>query len=130
LKRSNHRDSSFLATIILMTMAKPVSKTSESTFESALERLEQIVGEMEGDKLVLEDLLARYEEGTRLVKVCQQRLDSAERRIELIARGAGGEAEVSEFDPTAVAATAARPTPAATPRRSTAPSSPEDVSLF
>lgn len=111
-------------------MAKPVSKTSESTFESALERLEQIVGEMEGDKLVLEDLLSRYEEGTKLVKVCQQRLDSAERRIELIARGAGGEAELSEFDPTAAGATAARPAPAATPRRSTPSSSPEDVSLF
>ena len=113
-----------------MTMAKPVSKTSEPTFESALDRLEQIVGEMEGDKLVLEDLLARYEEGTRLVKVCQQRLDSAERRIELIARGAGGEAELSEFDPTAVAAPLAKPAQAATPRRSTASSSPEDVSLF
>jgi exodeoxyribonuclease VII small subunit len=113
-----------------MTMAKPVSKTSEPTFESALDRLEQIVGEMEGDKLVLEDLLARYEEGTRLVKVCQQRLDSAERRIELIARGAGGEAELSEFDPTAVSAPLAKPAQAATPRRSTASSSPEDVSLF
>lgn len=111
-------------------MAKPVSKTSESTFESALERLEQIVGEMEGDKLVLEDLLARYEEGTRLVKVCQQRLDAAERRIELIARGAGGEAELTEFDPTVAATPSARPAPAATPRRSAATSSPEDVSLF
>ena len=111
-------------------MAKPAAKTSEPTFESALERLEQIVGEMEGDKLVLEDLLARYEEGTRLVKVCQQRLDSAERRIELIARGAGGEAELSEFDPTAAAVPPARTTPAAGPRRSAPSSSPEDVSLF
>jgi exodeoxyribonuclease VII small subunit len=115
-----------------MTMAKPASKTSEPTFESALERLEQIVGEMEGDKLVLEDLLARYEEGTRLVKVCQQRLDSAERRIELIARGTAGEAELSEFDPSSSAAAAApaKTLPSAAPRRSAPSTSPEDVSLF
>jgi exodeoxyribonuclease VII small subunit len=112
-----------------MTMAKPASKTSEPTFESALERLEQIVGEMEGDKLVLEDLLARYEEGTRLVKVCQQRLDSAERRIELIARGTAGEAELSEFDPSSAAAPA-KTLPSAAPRRSAPSTSPEDVSLF
>ncbi len=113
-----------------MTMAKPASKTSEPTFESALERLEQIVGEMEGDKLVLEDLLARYEEGTRLVKVCQQRLDSAERRIELIARGAGGEAELSDFDPSSAAAAPAKTMPSAAPRRPAPSTSPEDVSLF
>jgi exodeoxyribonuclease VII small subunit len=115
-----------------MTMAKSVSKTSEPTFESALERLEQIVGEMEGDKLVLEDLLARYEEGTRLVKVCQQRLDSAERRIELIARGAYGEAELSEFDPSSAAAAAApsKTPPSAAARKSVPSTSPEDVSLF
>jgi exodeoxyribonuclease VII small subunit len=111
-------------------MAKPSVKTSEPTFEIALERLEQIVGEMEGDKLVLEDLLARYEEGTRLVKVCQQRLDSAERRIELIARGASGEAELTEFDPTAASAPPVRPAPVSTPRRSATPSSLDDVSLF
>ena len=111
-------------------MAKPVSKNPEPTFESALERLEQIVGEMEGDKLVLEDLLARYEEGTRLVKVCQQRLDSAERRIELIARGAAGEAELTEFDPSSAAASPAKTPPSSAPRRSAPPTSPEDVSLF
>jgi len=48
-------------------MAKTTHKPTEPTFESALERLEQIVGEMEGDKLPLEELLGRYEEGTRLV---------------------------------------------------------------
>jgi exodeoxyribonuclease VII small subunit len=64
-------------------MAKPTGK-NEPTFESALERLEHIVEEMEGDRLPLEELLGRYEEGTNLVKVCQQRLSAAEKRIELI----------------------------------------------
>jgi exodeoxyribonuclease VII small subunit len=79
-------------------MGKPPSK-SETTFESALERLEQIVEEMEGDKLPLEELLGRYEEGTRLVKICQERLSSAEKRIELITKNAAGSAELAPFDP-------------------------------
>jgi exodeoxyribonuclease VII small subunit len=80
-------------------MAKTSQKLSEHSFESALERLEHIVGEMEADRLPLEELLGRYEEGTRLVKVCQDRILAAERRIELIAKNASGAAELSGFDP-------------------------------
>jgi len=109
-------------------MAKLTGKT-EPTFESALERLEQIVEEMEGDRLPLEELLGRYEEGTRLVKVCQERLNTAEKRIEIITRNASDSAELGSFDavsappeiaPASVAATraAARKTP------------PDEVSLF
>ncbi|MEY2599520.1 MAG: Exodeoxyribonuclease 7 small subunit [Verrucomicrobiota bacterium] len=81
-------------------MSKPHVKTTEPTFESALERLEQIVEEMEGDRLALEDLLSRYEEGTRLVKVCQHRLDAAEKRIELITRDASGEVRLVAIEAT------------------------------
>ena len=116
-------------------MAKTTHKPSEHSFESAIERLEQIVEEMEGDRLPLEELLARYEEGTRLVKVCQDRIGAAEKRIELIARNASGAAELSEFDPTTVSA---EPTPSAAPQAPVAPprgSSPrksdsDEVSLF
>ena len=87
-------------------MAKSTAKSSEHSFETALERLEQIVEEMEGDKLPLEELLGRYEEGTRLVKVCQERLNTAEKRIELISQNASGSAELSAFDPAAAAAPA------------------------
>ncbi len=105
-------------------MAKTTHKSAEVTFESALERLEQIVGEMEGDKLPLEELLGRYEEGTRLVKVCQERLTSAEKRIELITKNAAGEVTLSAFDPAAPAVEhAARPAP----KR---PTPDDEVSLF
>ena len=57
---------------------------SEQTFESAMERLERIVEEMESDKLPLENLLKRYEEGVKLVRVCEEKLKSAEQRIEII----------------------------------------------
>ncbi len=53
----------------------------QATFEEALEKLESIVESMESGELPLEELLARYEEGTRLVKSCQERLATAELRI-------------------------------------------------
>jgi len=114
-------------------MAKLTSK-SETTFESALERLEQIVEEMEGNRLPLEELLGRYEEGTKLVKVCQARLQTAEKRIELITRNASEAAELTPFDPSSspaeMAAPAAAPAPA--PQRSAASRKPQsdEVSLF
>jgi exodeoxyribonuclease VII small subunit len=62
----------------------------EISFENAIERLEQIVGEMESSKLPLEELLTRYEEGIRLVGICNQRLAGAEIRIETLSRTANG----------------------------------------
>jgi exodeoxyribonuclease VII small subunit len=67
-------------------MPKLDAETSEMTFEAALERLEHIVGQMESSKLPLEELLVRYEEGTRLIAVCNQRLEAAEHRIETLSR--------------------------------------------
>ncbi|MEI6713823.1 MAG: exodeoxyribonuclease VII small subunit [Verrucomicrobiota bacterium] len=111
-------------------MGKPHAKFPEYTFESALERLEQIVGEMEGDRLALEDLLARYEEGTRLVKVCQHRLDSAEKRIEIIAKEASGAVGLSEFDPsTTPAGSLGASAPVSRPPTARKPPT-DDVSLF
>lgn len=113
-------------------MAKSSPKV-EPTFESALERLEQIVEEMEGDRLPLEELLGRYEEGTRLVKVCQERLNTAEKRIEIITRNAAESAELSPFDPiSAPNEIAAAPAPVAQTRSASAQrkSPPDEVSLF
>ena len=101
-----------------MPAKSPASKEPEQTFESAIERLDRIVGEMESEKLPLEDLIVRYEEGTKLVRVCQEKLAAAEKRIEIITRDAQGKAQLAEFDP---AAAESKKSPAA-PR--------EDVSLF
>ena len=49
----------------------------EANFEQAMKRLEAIVEQMESGELSLEDLIVRYEEGMKLVKVCQERLASA-----------------------------------------------------
>jgi exodeoxyribonuclease VII small subunit len=70
-------------------------------FEGALDRLEEIVEQMESGKMMLEELIVRYEEGMKLVKVCQDRLASAEQRIEIITRNNAGKPIVKEFEPAA-----------------------------
>lgn len=50
----------------------------EISFEQALSQLEKIVTEMEGEDLELENLLDHYREGTRLSKLCQDKLSQAE----------------------------------------------------
>jgi exodeoxyribonuclease VII small subunit len=69
-------------------MLKNEPMGAEISFETAMERLEKIVEEMESSKLPLEELLVRYEEGIRLVGVCNQRLAGAENRIETLSRTA------------------------------------------
>ncbi len=78
------------------------AKATEPTFEDALGKLESIVEAMEGGELPLEQLLSRFEEGTRLAKLCQDKLATAELRIRQLEARSDGEsvAEVAEdFDP-------------------------------
>jgi exodeoxyribonuclease VII small subunit len=68
-----------------MGKKKPITREEcAGTFEEALAELEKIVAELESGKLGLSDALARYEEGVRHLKGCQQQLESAERRVELL----------------------------------------------
>jgi exodeoxyribonuclease VII small subunit len=80
-------------------MSTPAKKLSpELNFEAAMDRLEAIVEEMESGKMMLEELIVRYEEGMKLVKICQERLASAEQRIEIITRNHTGKTIVQEFE--------------------------------
>ncbi|HTY87874.1 MAG TPA: exodeoxyribonuclease VII small subunit [Candidatus Acidoferrum sp.] len=67
-------------------------------FEEALKRLESVVQTMESGDLPLEALLARYEEGTRLVKICQEKLAEAELRIQQLEKGGTGEMKLKPFE--------------------------------
>ncbi len=58
-------------------------------FESAMKRLEEIVEELEGGELSLEDSIARYEEGVKLSRALTARLDEAEKRIERLVEQPG-----------------------------------------
>jgi len=67
-------------------------------FEAALQKLEGVVEAMEADDLPLETLLARYEEGARLVKICQEKLAEAEVKIQQLEKTAAGELKLKPFE--------------------------------
>ncbi|HJN12900.1 MAG TPA: exodeoxyribonuclease VII small subunit [Pirellulaceae bacterium] len=54
------------------------------SFEAALERLEQIVHDLEDGELGLDQSLQRYEEGVKHLKFCHQKLKDTEQKIELL----------------------------------------------
>lgn len=62
----------------------PFTRPEDDSFERQLERLEEIVNELEHDALGLSDALARYEEGMRLARACLARLEEAELRIQTL----------------------------------------------
>lgn len=53
-----------------------------ASLEGALARLEEVVESMESGDIPLDQLVARYEEGMKLLKVCEEQLRAAELRIE------------------------------------------------
>ena len=81
-----------------MAAKKTDKAPREVPFEEGLKKLESIVEEMEGDDLPLEKLLERYEEGTRLAKGCQAKLEDAELKIQKLQPNANGEDELVDDD--------------------------------
>jgi exodeoxyribonuclease VII small subunit len=61
-----------------------------STFEAALDRLNEIVERIEGDSLELDEALALFEEGVRLLRYADTVLESADTRILQLLEDAGG----------------------------------------
>jgi exodeoxyribonuclease VII small subunit len=78
--------------------AKADATRGSPPFEEALKKLEGIVEAMESEELPLEALLARYEEGTRLVKICQEKLAEAELKIRQLEKNAAGEMKLKPID--------------------------------
>lgn len=74
-------------------------KTSKLSFETALTKLEAIVDSMEQGEVPLADLLGKYEEGTKLLKVCEARLKDAELKIEKLKKQKDGTATFESFEP-------------------------------
>jgi exodeoxyribonuclease VII small subunit len=68
------------------------------TFETQLTALEKVVRDLERGDLPLEESLKLFEEGVRLSRECQERLNQAERRIEVLLRDGEGRAVLSAFD--------------------------------
>jgi len=68
-------------------------------FEDALNKLEKIVSKLEEGDIPLEESLKLYEEGIRLSRFCNQRLDEAEKRVEILMKGKEGTLKPQPFDP-------------------------------
>jgi exodeoxyribonuclease VII small subunit len=64
--------------------------SAEKNFEASLDELEQIVRQLEAGDLPLERSLELFEQGVRLSRECQKRLDEAERKVEILLRGNDG----------------------------------------
>ncbi len=78
--------------------SKPAGATDDLSFEQAIARLETIVADMESTELPLEDVLERYAEGTRLVRFCGEKLEEAEKKIEVLSKKSDGGIERKPLD--------------------------------
>jgi exodeoxyribonuclease VII small subunit len=67
-------------------------------FESSLAALERVVRELERGDLPLEESLKLFEQGVKLSRECQERLNQAERRVEMLLRDTEGRPVLSAFD--------------------------------
>ncbi len=74
-------------------------REKKEKFEDALDKLEKIVSQLEEGNISLEESLKLFEEGIRLSRFCNQKLDEAEKRVEILLKGKNGVMETEPFDP-------------------------------
>jgi exodeoxyribonuclease VII small subunit len=75
----------------------PARRANE--FEKAFQQLEKIVQRLEGEELPLDESLQLFEEGIRLSRFCNQKLEEVEKKIELILADAKGQPRIEPFEP-------------------------------
>lgn len=76
---------------------RPENGAETMNFESALARLEQIVRALEAGSAPLDESLLLYEEGVKLVRLCNDRLENAEKRIKVLVDKGNGELTEADF---------------------------------
>jgi exodeoxyribonuclease VII small subunit len=72
---------------------------SKEKFEDALGKLEKIVSKLEEGDIPLEESLKLFEEGIRLSRLCNHKLDEAEKKVEVLLKGKNGTLRPHPFDP-------------------------------
>jgi exodeoxyribonuclease VII small subunit len=72
---------------------------AKERFEEALNKLEKIVSKLEKGDIPLEESLKLFEEGIRLSRLCNQKLDEAEKRVEVLLKDREGVLRPQPFDP-------------------------------
>lgn len=86
----NHRESEF--------DMNSEERDTEQPFEQSLDRLEKIVAAMEAGNLNLDEMIANFEEGQKLIARCQKRLTEVERRVEALVKGENGAIKTVPFN--------------------------------
>ena len=82
----------------MMAKKEKMNEEKLPTFEEAMEQLEQIVEELEGGELTLDESLARYEKGVKAVKRCRDILDSAEKKLQILLSDEEGSFREEDFE--------------------------------
>lgn len=75
-----------------------MSAKKEENFEAALEKLQNLVRELESGDCSLEDSIKKFEEGMALAKSCQDRLNQAEQKIEILLKADKDGVSTKTFD--------------------------------
>ncbi|MCK4994130.1 MAG: exodeoxyribonuclease VII small subunit [Candidatus Omnitrophica bacterium] len=70
----------------------------ELSFEQALKKLEKIAEELEGDDVTLDVSLKHYEEGMKLISVCNKKLQEAKKKVEVLVKKEGKNFQLTPFD--------------------------------
>jgi exodeoxyribonuclease VII small subunit len=72
------------------------------TFEQALAQLESIVTSIEQGKIGLQESIAQYEKGMKLIQHCRTVLTDAEAKIQQLQLGESGQSQIVPFEPPAI----------------------------
>lgn len=67
------------------------------TFEQSMTELESIVTKLEAGDITLDDSLELFEEGIKLAKNCQKKLDDAEKKVKILTTSKDGEVTAEDF---------------------------------
>lgn len=68
-----------------------MNQENEPTFKDAIDELEKITDSLESGELELEQSLALFERGVELIKYCQDKLDGAQAKVEMLVESLDGE---------------------------------------
>jgi exodeoxyribonuclease VII small subunit len=71
---------------------------AKKKFEEALEKLEKIVQRLEDANLPLDEALSLFEEGIKLSRFCSQKLEEAERKVEILLKDDSGNLSQEPFE--------------------------------
>lgn len=76
-----------------------MSKKKSEQFEDALKKLQTIVEKLERGDLPLEQAMESFTEGMQLVQLCHQKLEEAEKRVQVLVKDQQGGWNAAAFEP-------------------------------